>query len=133
MVDENLIKELKEMREKGPSKPSDALKMYEFVKQMVDESEDLKEELDDIDTMVVQLIVTDFDYKYWVKLGDGAVDYGEGDGDDPVHRVQERRDHLQKVRIQDHLLERGLQPAFHPAGGVFQDIDPAHDAAPSSV
>jgi len=76
MVDENLIKELKEMREKGPSKPSDALKM-------VDESEDLKEELDDIDTMVVQLIVTDADFKYWVKLGDGSVDYGEGDGADP--------------------------------------------------
>jgi len=71
------------MREKGPSKPSDALKMYEFVKQMVDESEDLKEELDDIDTMVVQLIVTDADFKYWVKLGDGSVDYGEGDGADP--------------------------------------------------
>ena len=82
MVDETLIKELKEMRAKGPSKPSDALKMYEFVKQMVNESEDLKEELEDIDTMVVQLIVTDADYKYWVKLGDGSVDYGEGDGDD---------------------------------------------------
>ncbi len=62
MVDENLVKELKEMRAKGPSKPSDALKMYEFVKQMVDESEDLKEELDDIDTMVVQLVVTDVDF-----------------------------------------------------------------------
>ena len=83
MVDETLIKELKEMREKGPSKPSDALKMYEFVKQMVGESEDLKEELDDIDTVVVQLVVTDADYKYWVKLGEGAVDYGEGDGEDP--------------------------------------------------
>ena len=83
MVDQNLIKELKEMRAKGPSKPSDALKMYEFVKQMVDESEDLKEELDDIDTMIVQIIVTDADYKYWVKLGDGAIDYGEGDGADP--------------------------------------------------
>jgi len=67
----------------GPSKPSDALKMYEFVKQMVGESEDLKEELDDIDAMVVQLVVTDADFKYWVKLGEGAVDYGEGDGDDP--------------------------------------------------
>jgi len=71
MVDETLVKELKEMREKGPSKPSDALKMYEFVKQMVGESEDLKEEL------------TDVDFKYWVKLGEGKVDYGEGDGEDP--------------------------------------------------
>ena len=83
MVDENLIKEIKEMRDKGPSKPSDALKMYEFVKQMVGESEDLKEELEDIDTMVVQLVTTDANYKYWVKLGDGTIDYGEGEGDDP--------------------------------------------------
>ena len=83
MVDENLIKEIKEMRDKGPSKPSDALKMYEFVKQMVGESEDLKEELEDIDTMVVQLVTTDANYKYWVKIGDGAIDYGEGEGDDP--------------------------------------------------
>lgn len=83
MVDQNLIKELKEMREKGASKPSDALKMYEFVKQMIDESEDLKEELEDIDTMVVQLITTDVNYKYWVKIGDGTIDYGEGDGADP--------------------------------------------------
>ena len=51
MVDENLIKEIKEMREKGASQPSDALKMYEFVKQMAEESEDLKEELEDIDAI----------------------------------------------------------------------------------
>ncbi len=83
MVDENLIKELKEMREKGSSQPSDALKMYEFVKQMAEESEDLKEELEDIDPMAVQLVVTDVNYKYWVKLGDGKIDYGEGEADDP--------------------------------------------------
>jgi len=83
MVDPNLIKELKEMREKGASKPSDALKIFEFAKQLAEENEDLKEELEDIDTMVVQLVMTDVDYKYWVKMGDGTVDYGEGAGDDP--------------------------------------------------
>ena len=83
MVDPNLIKEIKEMREKGASKPSDALKIFEFAKQLAEENEDLKEELEDIDTMVVQLVMTDLDYKYWVKMGDGTIDYGEGDGDDP--------------------------------------------------
>jgi len=83
MVDQNLVKELKEMRTKGASKPSDALKLFEFVKQLAKESEDLKEELDDIDTTVVQLAVTDIDYKYWVKMGDGTVDYGEGEAEDP--------------------------------------------------
>lgn len=83
MVDPNLIKEMKEMKEKGASKPSDALKIFEFAKQLAEENEDLKEELEDIDTMVVQLVVTDIDYKYWVKMGDGTIDYGEGEGDDP--------------------------------------------------
>ena len=83
MVDQNLINELKEMREKGARQPSDALKMFEFVKQLAEENEDLKEELEDIDTTVVQLVISDIDYKYWVKMGDGTVDYGEGEGDDP--------------------------------------------------
>ena len=83
MVDQNLVKELKEMRTKGASKPSDALKLFEFVKQLAKESEDLKEELDDIDTTVVQLVVTDIDYKYWVKMGDGTVEYSEGEAEDP--------------------------------------------------
>ncbi|MHA1476719.1 MAG: SCP2 sterol-binding domain-containing protein [Promethearchaeota archaeon] len=83
MVDPNLIKEMKELKEKGASKPSDALKIFEFAKQLAEENEDLKEELEDIDTMVVQLVVTDINYKYWVKMGDGTVDYGEGDGEDP--------------------------------------------------
>lgn len=83
MVDENIIKELKELREKGPSQPSDALKTYEFVKQLAEENEELKEELEDIDLMVVQLVITDVDYKYWVKIGEGKLDYGEGEGEDP--------------------------------------------------
>lgn len=83
MVDESLIKELKELREKGPTQPSDALKTYEFVKQLAEENEELKEELEDIDPMVVQLVITDVDYKYWVKIGEGKLDYGEGEGEDP--------------------------------------------------
>jgi len=83
MVDEKLIKELKEMREKGASKPSDALKMYEFIKQVVEEDEDLKEELEDMDETKVQMIVTDANYKYYVILGEGKFDYAEGEVDDP--------------------------------------------------
>jgi putative sterol carrier protein len=80
MVDENLIKELNEMREKGPGKPSDALKMYEFAKQVAQENEDLKEELEDVD-ILVQIVQTDANYKYWVKMGGGKIDYGEGEAD----------------------------------------------------
>jgi len=82
MVDENLVKELKEMRSKGPAQPSDALKMYEFIKQLAAENEELKEELEDMDKMIVQMEVTDVDFKYWVSFGEGKVDYGEGVSDD---------------------------------------------------
>jgi len=83
MVDQDLIDKLKAMRESGPSQPSDALLMYEFVKQIAQENDELKEELDDMDPITVQIIVSDADYKYWVKLGGGQVDYAEGDAEEP--------------------------------------------------
>lgn len=82
MVDEKLINEIKAMRDKGPSAPSDALKLFEFMKQLGAENEEFKEELEDTDTIIAQMEVTDIDYKYWVKFGEGAVDYGEGTNDD---------------------------------------------------
>ncbi|NVM44567.1 MAG: SCP2 sterol-binding domain-containing protein [Candidatus Lokiarchaeota archaeon] len=83
MVDQKLIDDLKEMRVKGTSAPSDALKLFEFVKQLAEENEDLKEELEDMDATLVQIAVTDINYKYWVKMGEGTVEYGEGEGEDP--------------------------------------------------
>jgi len=82
MVDENLINEIKAIREKGQNQPSDALKIFEFFKQFAAENEEFKEELEDIDTIVVQIVVTDIDYKFWIKLGEGTVDYSEGGSDD---------------------------------------------------
>ena len=83
MVDQKLIDDLKEMRTKGAGAPSDALKLFEFVKQLAEENEDLKEELEDMDATVVQLAVTDINYKYWVKMGGGTVEYAEGESEDP--------------------------------------------------
>ncbi|MHA2009899.1 MAG: SCP2 sterol-binding domain-containing protein [Promethearchaeota archaeon] len=82
MVDANLINDLKELREKGPSAPADSLKMFEFMKQLAAENEELKEELEDIDTILMQMVITDTDYKYWVKFGEGTVDYAEGESAD---------------------------------------------------
>jgi putative sterol carrier protein len=82
MVDANLIKDLKEMREKGPSAPAESLKMYEFMKQLAAENEELKEELEDIDTIIVQQEVTDINFVYWIKFGEGTVEYAEGATDD---------------------------------------------------
>jgi len=83
MVDPKLIKKLKALGEQGPSKPSDALLMYELVKQLAKEEGELKEEIADMEPILVQMVVSDINYKYWVKLGGGEVDYAEGDAEEP--------------------------------------------------
>jgi len=83
MVDRELIRKLKKLREQGATKPSDALLMYELVKQLAQENEEVKEELEDMEPILVQMIISDVDYKYWVKLGGGKVDYAEGEAEEP--------------------------------------------------
>ena len=69
MVDEKLLNEIREMREKGASQPSDVLKLFEVAKQLSTESEDMKEEIEDMDTVAVQLVMNDIDFKWYVKMG----------------------------------------------------------------
>jgi predicted lipid carrier protein YhbT len=85
MIDEALAKEVREMRDKGTmaDDPKNVLKIMELMKQASAEIDDLKEELEDIDLFVGLMVVEDKDFKWWVKIGDGAFDYGEGEGDDP--------------------------------------------------
>lgn len=84
MVDENLANEVREIRDKGMGDdPSKVLKIFELMKQASAEIDDLKEELEDIDEFIGQMVVEDKDYKWWVKIGDGNFDYGEGETSDP--------------------------------------------------
>lgn len=85
MVDMNLALEVKEMTEKGTLKddPKNILKLMELMKQVSVEDEDLKEELEDMDTIIGQMVITDKDFKYWFKSGEGDFDYAEGENDDP--------------------------------------------------
>ncbi|UCD00943.1 MAG: SCP2 sterol-binding domain-containing protein [Promethearchaeota archaeon] len=84
MVSEDLLKKLKDMREgAGERKPSDALLLCEAMKQLAQENEDIKEEVEDMDLITAQFEWTDVGYKYWVKVGEGQVDYGEGEAEDP--------------------------------------------------
>ena len=84
MVDDALINELKEKMDAGPDSaaPSDVLKVFEFFKQIAAENEDLKEELEDME-ITVQQVITDKDAKFWIIAKDGAIEYGEGDVDNP--------------------------------------------------
>ncbi|MFX0136481.1 MAG: SCP2 sterol-binding domain-containing protein [Candidatus Hodarchaeota archaeon] len=85
MVSEDLLKKLKDLREGvGERQPSDALLLAEAMKQLAQENEDIKEEIEDMDTIIAQFEVTDVAYKYWVKVGEGEVDYGEGEAEAPT-------------------------------------------------
>jgi putative sterol carrier protein len=84
MVDESLLKDIKAAQESGAAAASaeDVMRMYEFIKQISKENEDLKEELEDMD-IAISMIITDQDKKYWLTVKEGDLDFGEGDVDNP--------------------------------------------------
>ena len=80
----NLAAEVRDIRDKGMGDdPKKILKIFELMKQASAEIEDLQEELEDIDQFVGQMVIEDKDFKWWVKIGDGVYDYGEGEESDP--------------------------------------------------
>ncbi len=84
MVDDSLVSDLKALFAGGAdaAKPEDALKIFEFWKQVAMENEDLKEELEDMD-IKVQMVLSDVDKKFWVIAKEGKVEYGEGETENP--------------------------------------------------
>ena len=84
MVDEALLNEVKAKIDAGAAAADvkDTLKMFELFKQIAEENEDLKEELEDMD-IAIQMIVTDADAKFWLKAHDGTLEFGEGEVDNP--------------------------------------------------
>ena len=83
MVDQALIDKLKGLMD-DPSAATieDYPQLLEFLKQVSKENDDLKEELEDMD-IVVQMVITDKDKKFWLKAQEGNIDAGEGDVDNP--------------------------------------------------
>ena len=84
MVDESLLKELKAAQDAGAASAGvpEMMKVFEFIKQISTENEDLKEELEDME-IAIQLVFTDADKKFWLTVKEGDLDYGEGDIDNP--------------------------------------------------
>ena len=84
MVDQNLLEEVKSKMDAGAAAADvmDTLKVYELFKQIAEENEDLKEELEDMD-ISIQMIITDADKKFWLKAHDGTMEFGEGSIDNP--------------------------------------------------
>ena len=84
MVDKALLKEIKGKIEAGAaaSDVNDTLKVYELFKQVAEENDDLKEELEDMD-ITIQMNVTDVDAKFWLKAKEGTLEFGAGTVDNP--------------------------------------------------
>ena len=84
MVDEALLKEMKGKFDAGAAAaaPADSLKVFELFKQIAEENDDLKEELEDMD-ITIQMILTDAGNRFWLKAHDGTLEFGEGDVDNP--------------------------------------------------
>ncbi|MFW9781665.1 MAG: SCP2 sterol-binding domain-containing protein [Candidatus Heimdallarchaeota archaeon] len=89
MVDLHLAKEIKEMydNKKVSEKPDNIIKIYEFVKQLSSENDELREELEDINEFSAQIVISDPDFKCWVKLGGGNFEYGKGEVDNPSYTL----------------------------------------------
>jgi putative sterol carrier protein len=79
MVDESLLKELKEKMDAGADAAglADIPKVWDFFCQIAEENDDLKEELEDME-IEVQMVITDKEAKYWLKAKDGKLTWGEG-------------------------------------------------------
>jgi len=78
MVDQALIDKVKSIRENGLKEPADALDMFRLVEALAGETEDMKEEIEDMDEIKVGFVVTDKDYQFGVTMGDGKVEVTEG-------------------------------------------------------
>ncbi|MFX0018364.1 MAG: SCP2 sterol-binding domain-containing protein [Promethearchaeota archaeon] len=94
MVDVKLALEIKDMydNKKVIEKPENILKIYEFVKQLSMENEELQEELEDINEFSAQIVISEPDFKCWIKLGSGKFEYGEGEVDDPSYTLSCRQE-----------------------------------------
>jgi putative sterol carrier protein len=84
MVDESLLKDLKAAQDAGASAASvdDMMKVFDFIKQVSTQNEDLKEELEDMD-IAIQMVITDADKKFWLSVKEGDLDFGDGEVDNP--------------------------------------------------
>lgn len=93
MVEESLVKELKKIISSGASlaDPDDVLKFFELYKQISEEIDYLKQDLNE-EEMIGQIVFDDIDQKYWLKASNGKVEYGQGEINDPLFSIAASKD-----------------------------------------
>ncbi|MFW9970732.1 MAG: DUF3696 domain-containing protein [Candidatus Odinarchaeota archaeon] len=122
MVDEGLIKELKGKIKKGAGAADvkDILKIFKLFKQISEKDEIIKGELEDMD-IIIQMIITDAKAKFWLKIHDGNIEYGEGE----VEKASFRFSSIKEVGVGIMFGEIDLNIAYMAGDitieGDFQD------------
>lgn len=107
MIDQELLKKLKVRFERGADKAKleDTQLVFEFLKQLAKENEEIKEILEDAD-IVVGVNVIDKDTSFWLKAQGPNIEFGTGKVENPTF-----------------IFETDMAQA---AGVIFGDIDPTN-------
>lgn len=105
MVDKNILIDLKKKFEQGSDKAQieDMQLVFEFLKQIAKEDEEIKEILSDAN-LEVGIEVTDKDQSFWLKANGTNIEYGDGTAKNPTF-----------------IFKTTMLQA---AGVIFGDIDP---------
>ena len=90
MVNQDLINKLKGWNENPPSPDEVDEKfgeeflttMFTVFKELAEEDEDLKEEVEDADICMQFVMTGDQEFKFWISARDGKIDFGVGEGPD---------------------------------------------------
>ena len=93
MVEETLVNKIKEIIKKGANsaEPDDILKIFELYKQISDEVDFLKQDLNE-EKMDGQIVFSDIGQRYWLKASEGKVEYGEGKIKKPLFTIAASKD-----------------------------------------
>ena len=93
MVDKSLVDEIKNKIKSGASasEADDILKSFELIKQISKEVDYLKADVEESD-YTCQLVFSDLEKEYWIKLSKGVVDYGKGKLESPSFTITSSKD-----------------------------------------
>lgn len=85
MVDKSIVKEINENINAGASegKPDDLLKTFELIKQISEEVNYLKEDVEESE-ISCQINLSDVNKDYWITINKGTVEYNEGKIENPA-------------------------------------------------
>ena len=93
MVEQSLVDELKAKLSVGAaaSEADDVLKSFELIKQIAEEVDYLKGDLDESD-YTCQFVFSDVKENYWIKISKGSVEYDKGKLDSPSFTLTSSKD-----------------------------------------